>query len=105
MWKVSAAVSPVEVERAKRALIATPDRRGPEREALDGIADIRCEGLRAKGVIIDLGEGGLSLLCSIEPEVGSLLYIELSGLVIEGRVRHASRAGDVFRIGVEAAYG
>ena len=105
MWRVSAAVSPVEVERARRALVATPDRRGPDREALDSVADIRCEGLRAKGVIIELGEGGLSLLCSIEPEIDVMLQIELAGLVIEGRVRHTARAGEVFRIGVEAAYG
>ncbi len=105
MWKVSAAVSPIEVERAKRALVATPDRRGPDRESLDSVADVRCEGLRAKGVIIELGEGGLSLLCSIEPEVGAMLHIELAGFVIEGRVRHTARAGEIFRIGVEAAYG
>lgn len=103
MWKVSASVVPADLERARRALIATPDRRGRERETLDGVADVSFGGRRARSVTIDLAEGGFSLLCPIEPAVGEAMEIEVAGLVVQGRVRHVARDGAAFRVGVEAA--
>ncbi len=104
MWKVSATMVGHELDQADRGWIATPDRRVPGREGLDGVAHVECaSGQRGRGITVELSEGGLSLLCDVEPELGELLRIDLSGLVLEGRVRHIARTGECFRIGVEAA--
>ena len=80
------------------------DRRGPIRESLDGNAEIvrPRSGQRDRGVTVDLGEGGFSVLCKLEPELGELLRIDFAGLVVEGYVRYVEREGSSFRIGVEA---
>ena len=99
-----------DAARALRVAIATPDRRGPVRERLDGVAEVvhAGTGQRVRGVTVDLGEGGLSLVCSLEPSLGDLLRIEVSGLVVEARVRHVAAESsalfrETFRIGLEAA--
>lgn len=86
-------------------LIATPDRRGPVRERLEGIADVTyvSTGDSVRGATVDLSEEGLSLVCDGRPEVGTLLRIDLDGLVIEGRVRHVEKNGVLYKIGVETA--
>jgi hypothetical protein len=105
LWQVSTALLPKEMERAVRRLVATPDRRGTRREALDGVAELACtnSARRGRALTVDLGEGGFSLVCAIEPEIGELVRVTLNGLVLEGRVRHIAREGDLFRVGVESA--
>jgi hypothetical protein len=104
-WQVGGRISLHDFERAVRRLVATPDRRTGGREAFDGIADLVCATTRKRGraLTVDLGEGGVSVLCAVEPELGELVRLDVGGLVVEGRVRHVAREGALCRIGVEAA--
>jgi hypothetical protein len=104
LWQVGAALLPREVERAVRRLVATPDRRLASREALDDVAELLLSNIdrRVRALTVDLGEGGLSLLCAIAPELGELVRVNFRGLVLEGRVRHVARQGDAYRLGIEA---
>ena len=105
MWKVDSTPVRTDIERSARASIATPDRRGPARELLDGVADVTypATGMSVRGATVDLSEDGLSLVCDAKPELGTLLRIDIDGLVIEGRVRHVAESGVLFKIGVETA--
>ncbi|MEO6954836.1 MAG: PilZ domain-containing protein [Polyangia bacterium] len=105
MWKVDSTLVQTDIERATRTSIATPDRRGPARERLDGVADVTyaATGGSVRGATVDLSEDGLSLVCDCKPELGTLLRIDIDGLVIEGRVRHVAKEGVLYKIGVETA--
>lgn len=105
MWKVDSTLVRTDIEGATRTSIATPDRRGPTRELLDGVADVTyaSTGAFVRGATVDLSEDGLSLVCDANPELGTLLRIDLDGLVIEGRVRHVAKKGVLYKIGVETA--
>jgi hypothetical protein len=104
LWQVGAALLPREVERAVRRLVATPDRRGTRREALDDVAELACAGSdrRARAITVDLCEGGVSLVCAFAPELGELVRVNFRGLVVEGRIRHVVREGEMFRLGIES---
>jgi hypothetical protein len=86
------------------AELTTGERRALGREPLEGRAAVHgADRATSPASTIDLGEGGLSLLCGSAPELGAMLHVDLDGLVVEGRVKHVAPEGVLYRVGIETA--
>jgi len=71
------------------------------------LVDFKCEGLDqpAPAVLVDLSAGGLSMICFALPALSQhvTFRLNLSGLVhaqLHGRVVHAQRKGETYRVSV-----
>ena len=84
--------------------LTTSERRALVRERLEGPAEVHtADRKRSRASTLDLGEGGLSLLCADAPALGATLHVDVDGLVVEGRVKHVAQEGVLYRVGLETA--
>jgi c-di-GMP-binding flagellar brake protein YcgR len=72
------------------------------------LVDFKCEGLEqtSPAVLIDLSAGGLAMICFALPAISQRvsLQLKLPGLVnaqLNGRIVHAHRKGETYRVSVE----
>ena len=71
------------------------------------LVDFKCEGLDqpAPAILVDLSAGGLAMICFALPAISKRVTfrLELPGLVkaqIHGRIVHAYRKGETYRVSV-----
>jgi len=65
------------------------------------VAILDHRGLRFVAKVLNTSEGGLGLLCDQAFEIGSVLQVITGSLWCDTKVRHCTRTGNEYTVGVE----